>query len=76
MNVQKLLVAAAFALTCSFAQADSFAQAETSTSLLDDMRAHPEKYGCSRTNGDSTGNRLIRPTTSHGAKWWASISSP
>ena len=76
MNVQKLLVTAAFALTCSLAQA------ENSTSLLDDMRTHPEKYGCSRTNGEgfscptTVQDHLTLPTTSHGAKWWASISSP
>src|SRR6478752_5846582 len=44
MNFHKTLVTAAFTLafTC--------AQAQSPTSLLDDMRAHPEKYGCTRTN--------------------------
>jgi hypothetical protein len=46
MILRKSLVAAVFTLACSCAQA------ENPTSLLDDMRAHPEKYGCSRTNGE------------------------
>src|SRR5271157_3519765 len=75
VNVQKLLVAAAFALTCSFAQADSFAQAETSTSLLDDMRAHPEKYGCSRTNGEGFSCPATVPQASNPAddKSWGEV---
>jgi hypothetical protein len=44
MNVHKVLTTAAFTLVCFSAQA------QNSPSLLDDMRAHPEKYGCSRTN--------------------------
>jgi hypothetical protein len=76
MNVQKLLAAAAFALTCSFAQA------ENPTSLLDDMHAHPEKYGCSRTNGEGFSCPATVPEASNPAddksweKFWASISSP
>ena len=46
MSVHKLLVTAAFTLACTCAPAQS------QTSLLDDMRAHPEKFGCSRTSGE------------------------
>jgi hypothetical protein len=69
MNVKKLLVTAAFALTCSLAQA------ENSTSLLDDMRAHPEKYGCSRTNGEGFSCPTTVQEPSHPAddKSWSEV---
>jgi len=61
MNAHKLLMTAAFTLACFSAQA------QNSTSLLDDMRAHPEKYGCSRTNGEGFSCPATVPQPSHPA---------
>ena len=71
MNVGKSLVAAtAFTLACSYAQAES------PTSLLDDMRSHPEKYGCSR-NGEGFSCPAIVSEPSHPAddKSWGDVAA-
>jgi hypothetical protein len=71
MNVGKSLVAAAaFTLACSYAQTES------PTSLLDDMRSHPEKYGCSR-NGEGFSCPAIVSEPSHPAddKSWGDVAA-
>jgi hypothetical protein len=70
MNVGKSLVAAAaFTLACSCAQAES------PTSSLDDMRAHPEKYGCSRNGeGFSCPATVSEPTHPADDKSWGDVA--
>jgi hypothetical protein len=68
MNFHKTLVTAAFTLafTC--------AQAQSPTSLLDDMRAHPEKYGCTRTNeGISCPSTAPGPSNPADDKSWGEV---
>ena len=68
MSVDKLLVTAAFTLACTCAPAQS------QTSSLDDMRAHPEKYGCSRTSeGFSCPSTAPGPSDPADDKSWGEV---